>query len=441
MNKKFVVTLATIFLIFGVVYLLGLISSKYPLFEYGIVDIKGQTVVPMEYEDVSYLAGNEFVVKKDKKNFIYNKNTKELTPTEYSRIKKVNDNLYLVTKGDKTGLVDKNYKVVVPVEFLTVFVGKDTIQTYRENSGCYLFDLKGNKLFGTNDYYLFDYRGGVLVAKSKKEKDKTYILSKTGKKLLTLNYSEASNIRDGCIIVKKAGKYGVVNIKGKEIVPPIYHGVFSFKDGYALVEEKRQFGVIDKTGKLVLPVSDSVAGWLSEGLVVIKDKDYKKGYYDIKEKRTIPCKYFDAMGFHNGFASVENYNGKWAFINRAGKEITPFIYSNDFMFDNGYAVVAKRSRKTLPTYDADKYKRDECGLLDLIYYHIPAKHGVIDETGKEIIPCKYDVMFSANAGSISMPFEFDYRSSSKNNYFVVGKMNGFAIFGRLLGFNKPKGQI
>ena len=92
----------------------------------------------------------------------------------------------------------------------------------------------------------------------------------------------------------------------------------------------------------------------------------------------INCKYQQVNDFSEGFASVK-LNGKWAFVDTTGKEITPFKYD--------------------PSYD---------GTTDYAYYHFSegmaavramGKWGFINYTGKEILPLTYTYAYNFYKGS------------------------------------------
>jgi len=439
MSKGFVVTIVTIFSICAlcaVVYFLGLISSKQPLAKCGVVDVNGKIVVPMKYQIINFIGGDNFFVSKKDKGFIYNKETKKLKPIEYSIMSKVNDNLYIVKKDKHYGGIDKNYKVVIPVEFSSVSSDKDLIRAYKMDKGTSIFDLNGKKMFETEDMILPTSKNNRMFAISRDKKHKYYIIDKTGKKLLTLNYDRLINFSDDVAVFKKDGKRGIVNISGKEILLPDYKSINTFVNGYAVVfGNSMDSGVIDKSGKLVFSLSNSFIENFSEGLFSIQ-KNMKAGYIDITGKEVIPLKYADTSSFSDGLAAVENDKYKWGFIDKTGKEVIPFVYEQSSSFYNGYAVVMKQednfTNKYINNLISNHIDSDFNGSLLL------AKYGVIDKTGKEIIPCKYDIIYNENIGPFAPSF---FREKPKDNYFVVGKVNIFAFLGRLMGFKNPADEV
>ena len=113
-----------------------------------------------------------------------------------------------------------------------------------------------------------------------------------------------------------------------------------------------------------------------EGLAKVK-KDGKYGYIDRAGKEVIPCQYDDADRFNIGLAAVSK-DGKYGYIDRMGKEVIPFKYFHACRFsDNGLAVVSEH---------------DDIYTKVITSGHVCFSHrisGLIDRTGKEIVPCKY----------------------------------------------------
>ena len=93
----------------------------------------------------------------------------------------------------------------------------------------------------------------------------------------------------------------------------------------------------------------------------------KYGFIDKTGKEVTPIKYDDAW-FSEGLAQVK-INGKWGFIDKTGKEVIPIKYDNASLFLEGLAIV-----------------------------ELNGKWGFIDKTGKEVIPIKYDDIYSFSKG-------------------------------------------
>jgi len=436
MSKRFVVTIISICVLCAVFYFLGVMAGKQPLVNYGIVDNNGKTVVPIKYGATGFVEHNKFFVKKDIKNYIYDKETKTLTPIEYDGITKVNDNLYFVIKGGKIGFVDKNYKILVPIQFLNMNVYKNLIQVSKKDKDSHIFDLNGKELFKTNDYYIYFYNNNLTLAKPANNEDKYIVLDTKGKKVATLDYEDVRNFSEGLATFKQNGKWGVMDMNFKEVLPPIYKSIGSFEHGYAIISndakpftKERKTGVIDKTGKIIIPMEYMSIRHFSDGFFVVNNGRTNQ-YFDVNGKKAISKSYLNATPFSEGLAAVGDIS-KRGFIDKTGKEVIPFIYKDTRDFHNGYAVVAKEDNSFMGK-KVDNFMNDNASE-EFNNINSLAKYGVIDKTGKEVIPLKYDFVIDENLEHAAY-FPFDNSPKEKNNYFVVGKINKFAIFGRLMGF-------
>jgi hypothetical protein len=143
------------------------------------------------------------------------------------------------------------------------------------------------------------------------------------------------------------------------------------------VGEHNRFGLKAKDGKTLLPARYDFISLFFNGFAYVSLNN-KKGFVDRSGKFITPIKYDAVISFENGFARVnlggvwkededemdDGYvdGGKWAVINKLGKEITPFKYDAiGPMMPEGFAAATADS-----------------------------KWGVVNTTGKEIVPLKYD---------------------------------------------------
>ncbi len=73
----------------------------------------------------------------------------------------------------------------------------------------------------------------------------------------------------------------------------------------------------------------------NEGLAGVKDADGKWGFIDKAGKLVIPCQWKKALFFSEGLAGVQDDNEKCGFIDKTGKVALPFVWSNVQWFRNG----------------------------------------------------------------------------------------------------------
>lgn len=185
------------------------------------------------------------------------------------------------------------------------------------------------------------------------------------------------------------------------------------RDGYCIITVNRKQGLISPDGDLVIPMEYERIVYDDERYILYKD-DNLVGLADKEGNIKLPAKYADidhSYGFPYGYRIV--FGGEYyAILNDEDKIITKFKYENI-----EYNFFSK-------TPDSKHY----------FFVDRKDKTGVVNETGKKIIPCNYDsvkhvfnnrfVVLKKNGkwgvlntkGKVELPFEYDYIS-----YFAIDR--------------------
>lgn len=217
---------------------------------------------------------------------------------------------------------------------------------------------------------------------------------------------------------------GYIDKTGKLVIPAKYMAARPFHDGLALAktEPERKYGFIDINGKLVLE-SCNADGPFSEGLAQTRTYGDKFGevrncgYIDKTGKTVVQPIYFLVHPFCNGFASVSHgrwgetneYHGKWTFIDKTGREISPLIFDDAKDFTEGLGLVkigqkwgfinATGKVVIAPAYDGASQFSDGLAMV-----RIGNKHGYINHNGKLVIPAKFSSACSFSDGRALVVF-------------------------------------
>ncbi len=243
------------------------------------------------------------------------------------------------------------------------------------------------------------------------------------KKLITICLMsilmQSLHAQTGLAPVEENGKYGYKstnNTGGSFVIPPRYDDAHYFFEGLAVVRIGDNWGYIDVNGTMKIQAKYVAANDFYEGLadVAIDVKEggatYEKhGFINKAGATVIPFKYFDLGVFNDAglcYASVKDAQGKlkFGFINKSGTMVvpakydslsgegangyTPFVLNGKVGFLNSKAVEVIH-----PTYD-NSFRNGLCsfskdGQAVVMLNH---KMGLIDATGKVVIPFKYDYM-------------------------------------------------
>jgi actin-like ATPase involved in cell morphogenesis len=192
------------------------------------------------------------------------------------------------------------------------------------------------------------------------------------------------------------GRFGLINQRGESIISPCWEGMEHPSEGLVGVKINERWGYADGTGKLIIPPQWESIDPFREGLACVgleaKNPDVKKlislldkggvdfttmlegsgiglryGYIDKSGRMVITPDYFFASNFFRGLAKVE-LSGKSGLIDKTGKRIVPCEFDSvPITFSEGLGAACRNG-----------------------------KHGFIDNKGQVIIPLQYD-----NAGSFS----------------------------------------
>ncbi len=175
-------------------------------------------------------------------------------------------------------------------------------------------------------------------------------------------FEEAYNFNEGVAVVKKDGKYGIIDNTGKLITPYefdivgnepelekdsyLYYDENEFRDGLLSVKKNDEWAVIDKSGKIIVPYGKyDYIGSFNEGLAATKKGD-KWGYINKEGEVIIDFEFDNANNFSEELAAVKKQD-EWGYIDKAGKTIIDFKFKNNddfyyrrtFDFSEGFAVI------------------------------------------------------------------------------------------------------
>jgi hypothetical protein len=326
---------------------------------------------------------------------------RSVVPREYDLAEDFSDGMAAVNKGGtlmnfsrkngKWGYVDTTGKLVIPLIY-------DNQKPFVKGTAVVANDLDYD---GYGKYGLIDKTGKEVVPPGKYEyimrsdaepkllwyrKDKKYgLMNDAGTVLTDAVYDNIFFRNDGTAEVTQGKNYGVLDKNGKTIVPAKYSFVGNPENGYIhVIQYTYEHGYYDTSGAEVIPAGggiDTIWGVNEDMLIVEKAKHY--GFADMKLKKFISQKPYDAVGrFKEGLAAVSN-NKKWGFVDKTGKETIALTFDNCNGFSEGLAGVNKGAT---------------------IEYSFPqgGKWGFIDKTGKQVVPCKYDDAGSFTEGMASV---------------------------------------
>lgn len=223
------------------------------------------------------------------------------------------------------------------------------------------------------------------------------------------NDNEEKLLFDGNLVgVKLDGKYGYIDSKGNMIIEPQFDNIHSFEGEIAAVEIDGKWGLINTEGEFIYTPNCDMIGYLSQDdtqyNVRPACKDKKYALMNERGEWIFEPKYDSCTGVWDGYALVES-NGKYGYIDCDGNLAIDLQFDDADIFMNGLAAVAigtkcgvidtKGNYIINPQFDKPEYSFSM--TFDSNNNLVASKNnkqGVVNVSGKVIIPFEYDYVLS-----------------------------------------------
>ena len=380
------------------------------------------------------------------------------------------DGKYGVIKKDGTVIIDAQYDdVQIPNSDKDIFIVKNGEKTTVLNE-------RKEKLYG--DFEEVSGIGGASQTGEKiynntvlkyKDNGKYGIVGFDEKKITDPIYESVESLTDkyGEILVKKDGKYGVINVKGIQLVECQYDyikgdGYFkdsSYKHGGYIVGNKASFGInygyIDRNAKEIIKIGQEsiyrVTEIDSDDIYLVARENGRYALYKGKENLT-DYRYIE-MYYNNGTGTFTvQKNKSYGLINTDGKVIIPEQYEElmvvgiyakaskagiDFTFDLNGNKIENSEFVSLQLTSTDKYyisinseykygiaNLDKEKIIDNIYDYIeeiPTTGLLIATKGKDVTIYSAGIkeLVSVENADLKKVGDYIQISSSEETYFLT----------------------
>ena len=333
--------------------------------------------------------------------------------------------------GAGYGAFDKNGNIIIPPHSYAIestptvmdfsdgaaWARKDNRWHAVDNTGKHLFTLEKNLV--PEEDGKSDFHEGLARVYDKETKKYGYV-DKTGKVVIPFEHDyQAGNFYDGLAVAYDATNayYGYMDKTGKIVIPCQYAVAKDFVNGFAVVNQGNRWTVIDTTGKDLLPqdcrYDFNAYVWPEdispEAVRVRRDRGYA---FVNKSGQIVSGGYDSTRVFTNGMARVEK-DDKYGYVNEAGVLVIPCQYTSAEDFRDGYAVVRvgrvgsaysiiDKTGKVTGTSSGGRGAGNGCFRISSSESG-RTRYGLIDYTGREIVPCKYKKIndFSGGVAAVS----------------------------------------
>jgi hypothetical protein len=257
---------------------------------FGVLNSRNEQVVPSEYDDIEYdCVLDAFIIKKNGLvGMLKGKN--KILNMEYNKIYVLPWNLIVVYKNGKAGLVDTLGEVLMPMEFDDINFALNGHVEFKIGNKKGLANNRGKILLPAEfDDIMMENDTCFFVLKN----HKVYAFHKSKRRLYLLPYEDMGHFYglDNMILVRKKGKYGLVDLNFRTVLPVIYEDISWLQDDVLLVKSKGKCGIIDIQGKIWVPFKyDDITDTPLNNYFIV-EKGGLKGLIDISGKEIVECRY------------------------------------------------------------------------------------------------------------------------------------------------------
>lgn len=220
--------------------------------KYGFIDKSGRVAIPCTWNDASWFEDGLASVQDDQEKFgCINKEGKLVIPCRFEEGIDFHEGLAIMySEEDYFFVIDKNGRKVFDVEY-------DVSDTcFQEGLASCLdqgfIDMNGDMVIeGKSSPQWMGFSEGLAPT------EEGYI-DHSGKVVITADWEDWSEFKDGLAQVCKDGKWGYIDHSGHIVIPCIWDDTFAFSEGLAKVKNNDKYFFINKQGKVLCKVKKHI---------------------------------------------------------------------------------------------------------------------------------------------------------------------------------------
>jgi len=343
--------------------------------KFGYVDSVGNIVVPIVYDKVEHFIGNFACVQKGKTWGIVNRLGKEICPPLYEEIENfwiVLPNFAQVKRGGKWGFINAEGKEVIPAQY-EKFVFDEGFAPLKGNGKIGFIDINCNTVVPAvyDDCTWFSH-GSAAV----KQNGRWGFVDSKGNVIIpiTLNYDQVGAFNEGLIPVRKGKQWGYIDASNNVVIPVKlnYDEAYNFSSGMARVRKGGKYGFIDKTGNVVIKPSYIAAADFIGEVAIVSKKNSTMFWLSMANSVAQ-----QAAASTTYFSNQVSLQSDMALTSATGGQV------DDYKVKQRQTAIQQQFQNDLRRAHAAAPKSGGGKVYQL---------GMIDKTGKELIPLKYGIL-------------------------------------------------
>ncbi|PWN68643.1 hypothetical protein C1631_018375 [Chryseobacterium phosphatilyticum] len=265
--------------------------------KYGLIDSAGNTIAEEIFTEITpeYFGKKEFIyLRKGSKTTVFNKKDQQLYSVNFKYLDALFNNLFTVysDKSQKSGIVDLKGNIIVPQEydFIKSFTVSGSEVIYLKNGNEEkLLDKDFKNLIEDGVQVLGIYPQNLIIRKQEQyyvfsvlNRSMTELKQVSHIKAHTTDYFNPLNRYSKPLVCKnKTNLYGVLDGRGFEIVPFEYDDIIAFDnaENEIVVKKEGKYGVINFQNEPLKEVVYDSFFWEKEVLRLEKNKKWDLIYF------------------------------------------------------------------------------------------------------------------------------------------------------------------
>ncbi|WP_139166090.1 WG repeat-containing protein [Chryseobacterium jejuense] len=267
-----------------------LITQNKATGKYGLIDTEENMIADEIYSDITpeYFDKKEYIyLRKSNKTTVFYKKDQKLYPNNFKYLYALSNHFFRVysDKSDQSGIVDLQGNMVVPQEydFIKNFTvsGKDFIYLKKGNEEK-LLDKELKNILNEGDQIVGFYPENMII----RRQNQYYRFSVTNKTAIELKdvrqiknqdveyFNILNEYSKPLVCMNSANLYGILDAKGTEIVPFAYEDIIAFEnfENEIVVKKEGKYGVLNFQNEPLTDIIYDKYTWMKEVLKLSKDK-------------------------------------------------------------------------------------------------------------------------------------------------------------------------
>ncbi len=329
----------------------------------GIINDKGQTVLPCEYSCIRFQDHSDLIMvaKNSHSAGFMNRQLEWVIPPEFSEslwCDLETDNLFshgmivVEDSSSKYGVVDSFGNEVLPCRYQWL-------------------EIAGPDLYVINE-------------------DKAGVINQNGDTVIPFVYEYLRFLGNNSFEARKQGQCGVISTSGREILPFVYESILACDKGLYSVSQNGKWGVVDSLGNVVIPLKyETQHIWFVRGMDLVEMGGlYMNNGMDRDDPEK--CKLLNK----NGEVLIQGYDA--SIPGKSGERIAVLFYNEDW---DATCEIYDRNGKKLDAFDEFSFDGiDWVNDVTMIPVKRNGKWGFVNRDFELIVPCEYDSPVSGGYG-------------------------------------------